>query len=60
MNVLFVLKVVVMASDKGKVPMHGFATVRINLLDVNDNSPVFMQAGFSGFFWLVQLILKSV
>eukprot|EP00795_Rhopilema_esculentum_P002535 gene2535-730_t len=35
--------VVVMASDKGKVPMHGFATVRINLLDVNDNSPAFMQ-----------------
>ena len=37
------LQLVVMASDQGSTQLHGFATVKIHILDVNDNAPEFLQ-----------------
>ena len=32
-----------MAKDQGTTPLYGFATVKINLVDVNDNAPQFLE-----------------
>ena len=39
----FHLQLVIMAKDQGKTPLYGFATVKINLIDANDNAPQFLE-----------------
>lgn len=40
-----------LGESPGGAPLHGYALVRINLLDLNDNPPMFSQAQYSSTVW---------
>ena len=51
------LQLVIMASDQGSTQLHGFATVKIHILDVNDNAPEFLQVSL---FVCFQFVLNGL